>query len=137
MNCSGGASDEPPCDTSENSTSSFLKSVDLNHPSTPLAKRTTVTSSSGSWRRSLMAAGSGSRASSAAVDAVSFHAVTSTFSALATAARSSASVGTTRPCFCGEVARMTRLGLAKRSLAAAVMSAAVMPGSSACTSLRS
>ena len=47
-NCSGGASDAPPCETSEKSTSSFLKSVGLNQASTPLAKRTTVTPSSGS-----------------------------------------------------------------------------------------
>src|SRR5688500_4266968 len=78
--CSGGASDEPPWDTSEKITSSFLKSVGLNQASTPLLKRTTVTPSASFSRRSLITPGVGSPDMSAAVAAASFHGVTSTFS---------------------------------------------------------
>ena len=74
---------------------------------------------------------------SAAVAAASFHGVTSTFSALATVARRSASVGTVSPSFFGEVARITRLDPPNSALPSEVTSVAEIPGSSDCTSFRS
>ena len=95
---------------SENSTWSFLKSVGLNHASTPFAKRTTVTPSSGISRREVTAAGSGTCSISVVLDAQcrSRRSPPRT-SVAASAALSWTSVGTARFAFCGDTARITRL----------------------------
>ncbi len=132
---SGGASELPPEAAKAKSTWSFLKSVGLSHASTPFDSRTTVTPSSGISRRPMTVPGSGKCASRTALLAVSAQGVTAVASADAIAAMSCSGDGAVTPAFWGATPRITRLVSANMALAAVATSAAVIVGTSACTSL--